>query len=115
MISLNGVSLPAPASLSVRVTPKAGTVQYNTLGQLVQDGMRDKRQVEIRWARLSAEVLASLAALLSAGGFFTLVYPDPLSGSREMRCRAVDHEARVCRISAGAPQWADVTLTLEEQ
>ena len=115
MISLNNVSLPAPTGLSVRVRPQAGTAQYNALGDLVQDGFRDKRTVEIAWSRMPASTLRSLAQLLSAGGFFTLVYPDPLSGSREMRCRATEQSARVWRYAEGEPKWADVALTLEEQ
>lgn len=115
MITLNSVSLPSPSGLAVRVRPQAGTAQYNTLGELVQDGFRDKRTVEITWSRMPASTLQSLAALLAAGGFFTLVYPDPLSGSREMRCRATEQSARVWQYQNGAPQWADVALTLEEQ
>jgi len=115
MICLNGQSLPAPSSLSVRVSPQAGTAQYNTLGQLVQDGMRDKRTVEIAWVRMDAAALGILAAQLNAGGFMTLTYPDPLLGSREMSCHVREQSARVYRLQGGAPQWADVTLIMEER
>ena len=115
MISLNGISLPSPPTLSVRVSPQAGTAQYNTLGQTVLDGWRDKRTVEIGWKSMAGAALAQLSQLLSTGGFFTLVYPDPLSGSREMVCRVREQAARVYRYQNGAPQWADVKLTLEEQ
>ena len=115
MISLNGISLPSPTTLSVRVSPQAGTAQYNTLGQTVLDGMRDKRTVEIGWNRMAGDALAALAALLSPGGFFTLVYPDPLSGSRSMTCRVREQFARVYQYQSGAPLWADVRLTMEEQ
>lgn len=114
-MTLNGLALPSPASLSVRVAPRSGTAQYNTLGQLVQDGIRDKRTVEITWTRMDSAALSALSALLNEGGFFTLIYPDPLSGSREMSCRAKEHSARVRRMQSGAPLWADVTLTLEER
>ena len=115
MITLNNVSLPSPTGLSVRVRPQAGTAQYNTLGQLMQDGFKDKRTVEIAWSRMDAVTLRSLASLLTAGGFFSLTYPDPLSGSRTIACRATEQSARVWRYANGAAAWADVTLTLEEQ
>lgn len=115
MIVLNGLSLPAPSSLAVRVTPRGGASQYNTLGQLVQDGVREKRTVEIAWTRMPAETLAALAALLAAGGFFTLVYPDPLSGNLEISCHMKEQSARVFRMADGAALWADVTLTMEER
>lgn len=114
MIAINQTALPTPASLSVRVRPAAGTAQYNTLGQTVLDGMADKHTVTIAWTRMSETDLQTLSSLLSDGGFLSLAYPDPLSGSREMTCRVTDRSARVCR-QAGSPAWADVTLTLEEQ
>ena len=115
MISLNNNVLPSPSSLSVRVSPQAGTVQYNTLGQTILDNMTDKRTVEIGWNRMTGAALASLANLLSPGGSFTLVYPDPLSGSRSMTCRVREQAARVYQYQNGVPLWADVRLTLEEQ
>ncbi len=115
MITLNSVSLPSPTFLSVRVLPQAGTVQYNTLGQTVLDNMKEKRTVEIGWNRMTGGELATLSALLSPGGFFTLVYPDPLSGSRSMACRIREQSARVYHYQSGVPLWADVKLTLEEK
>ena len=115
MITLNSISLPSPTFLSVRVAPQAGTVRYNTLGQTIVDNMKEKRTVEIGWNRMTGAALASLANLLSAGGFFTLVYPDPLSGSRTMTCRAREQSARVYQYQNGVPLWADVKLLLEEQ
>ena len=115
MILINDLSLPAPASLSVKIEPRTGVSQYNTLGQLVQDGVREKRTVEIAWTRMAAATLNQLAALLSPGGFFSLSYPDPLSGARVMSCRVMGQSARVCQYRNGAPLWADVQLILEEQ
>ena len=115
MITLNDVSLPSPTFLSVRVSSRAGSIQYNTLGQTILEGMKDKRTVEIGWTRMTGAALMSLANLLSAGGFFTLVYPDPLSGSRTMSCWAREQSARVYQYQNGVPLWADVKLTMEEQ
>lgn len=115
MIQINGTVLPAPTALSVRVVPRAGTAQYNALGQLVRDGMREKRTVEISWSRMAGSALAQLSQMLAAGGFFTLVYPDPLSGAREMSCHVTEQAARVWQYLEGVPAWADVKLTLEER
>ena len=51
MISINGLSLPSPHALTVQIIPKGGTSQYNALGQLVQEGVREKRMVEITWQK----------------------------------------------------------------
>ena len=115
MIRINDLSLPAPSSLSVRVTPQGGSAQYNTLGKLVQDGMQNKHTVDISWARMPGDTLRRLSQTLSAGGFFSVTYPDPLSGSREMTCRVTVQAARVYQFRAEHPVWADVSLSLEEQ
>ena len=115
MISINGLSLPSPHALTVQIVPKGGTSQYNALGQLVQEGVREKRMVEITWHRMEGDQLQALSQVLSAGGFFTLVYPDPLSSRREMICCIKRQTARVWQYQQDAPKWADVQLTLEEQ
>ena len=114
MITIGSLSLPSPSSLAVRVSLQGGTAQYNTLGVLVQDGMREKRAVDILWNHLPVSSLALLSQALT-GGFITCVYPDPLLGSRQMSCRCTAQSARVYRCENGAPQWADVRITLEER
>ena len=56
MISINGVSLPSPTALTVRVTPQAGTAQYNALGQTVLDNLRDKRTVVLNLENTNKDV-----------------------------------------------------------
>lgn len=115
MITLNELQLPSPAALRVKVTPQAGTAQYNTLGEMVQDGMREKRTVEIQWTRMPPGRLAALDSALDFSGFIACTYPDPLKGSRTMNCRVTGHSARIFRYQDGTPAWADVKITLEEQ
>lgn len=115
MITINGLSLPTPHALSIEVMPRGGSSQYNALGQLVQEGMLDKRIVEITWRRMAGNMLALLAGVLHQGGILRLSYPDPLSGTREMECFLKRHSARVWQYCNGVPGWADVQLTLEEQ
>lgn len=114
MITISGITLPAPSSLAVSVTQRGGSAQYNTLGELVQDGMKEKRTVDVSWRCLPAASLTLLSQALQ-GGFISCAYPDPLLGARSMTCRCTRHAARVYRVQENAPQWADVTLTLEER
>ena len=115
MIWINQLALPAPSALQVRVKPRAGTSKYNTKGQLVMDGVQQKRQVELTWARMAAPALAALFAELDAGGFLTLTYPDPLAGGTQISCYASERSARVFQYKNDAAVWADVTLKLEER
>ncbi|MBQ9263743.1 MAG: hypothetical protein IJ189_05970 [Clostridia bacterium] len=114
MITIHETLLPSPTALSVRVTLQAGTAQYNTQGNLVQDGMREKRTVDIAWTRMSLDDLSSLAEAM-ADPFFDCAYPDPLLGNRTMRCRCTGKSASVFQYRDGVPVWADVKITLEEQ
>ncbi|MBQ6803266.1 MAG: hypothetical protein IJP04_01290 [Clostridia bacterium] len=115
MLSINDVVLPSPHSLSVKITPKTGSTQYNTRGQLLQDGVQEKRTVEIVWVRLNQDDLSLLAGQLNPGGFFTCNYPDPLKGQTEITCRLSGQQATVYHYQPAAPLWADVKLILEEQ
>ena len=115
MLFLNDVLLPSPHALSVKVSPKAGSTQYNTQGQLLQDGVKEKRTLEITWTRMNQSDLSLLAAQLAPGGFMTCRYPDPLRGTTQIICRVIGHQATVYRYHPNAPLWADVKLTLEEQ
>ena len=114
MITLNNVSLPSPASLSVRTSLQGGTTAYNALGQLVQDGMRQKRTIEVSWVRLPESQLAVISGAV-AEGFISCTYPDPLLGNRTMVCRVTGHSAQLWRYQAEGSAWADVRITLEEQ
>lgn len=114
MISINDTSLPTPASLSVHVTMQTGSVHYNALGQMLLDGRKEKRKVEIGWARLGSQELTALSSLLT-GGFITLSYPDPLAGQREMEGLVTEKDARVWRFENNQAAWADVKLTVEER
>lgn len=115
MLQINQLTLPAPSSLLVQVKSRAGVSKYNAQGQLVMDGVQQKRLVEIRWTRMAASALAQLAQELESGGFFTLSYPDPLSGPQQISCYATERSARVWQYQNGNAAWADVELKLEER
>ena len=115
MLQINQLALPAPSSLTVLTKTKAGVAKYNAQGQLVMDGVRQKRQVEISWTRMAATALSQLAGELEPGGFLTLTYPDPLEGGKQISCYVTERSARVWQYQNGAAAWADVVLKLEER
>ena len=115
MISLNDVTLPTPSSLKVSVSPGRRQVRYNSLGEKLLDGQYEKTTVEISWARMDSTALASLAQLLQSDVFFTLVYPDPLSGQRQITCHVVGRTAQVFSLRGTSPAFSALTLKLEER
>lgn len=114
MITINGAVLPAPHSLSVQVMKIGGSRDYNALGQLVEEGMREKRRVELAWRRMADAQLHALQAALQEAAPLSLVCPDPSARQREMLCTLVHHAATVWHYEQGEPAWADVQLILEE-
>lgn len=114
MITIDHISLPAPAAFSVDIFSRTGSEKINTLGQTVFDGRREKRRVEMHWPRMESEVLAALFSLLDQYAFVSLTYPDPVAGEKTIRCYVSSRSARVWRYQAGAA-WADVRLKMEEQ
>lgn len=115
MLTLNGTALPSPSSLSVSVTAQRGSVRFNSLGQRLLDGQCEKTTVEILWARMEPSALSTLAQLLASGGFFTLVYPDPLSGQRSISCHVTERSAQVFSLRGTQPAFCQVRLKLEER
>lgn len=114
MIRINNVLLLSPSTLSVQSTLQGGSARYNALGKMLLDGRREKRRVEIGWARLSASELAALSGALTEG-FVTLSYPDPLAGQRQMECLVTEKEAQVWRMEQSAAYWAQVKLRFDER
>lgn len=114
MIKINNVAMPSPSALMVQSALQGGSVHYNALGKLLLDGRREKRRVEVSWARLSAAELATLSGALTEG-FVTLSYPDPLAGQRQMECLVTEKNAQVWRMAQDAACWAQVKLRFEER
>ena len=114
MIKINNVTLSSPSSLTVQSALQGGSAHYNALGKLLLDGRREKRRVEISWARLSVAELAILSGALTEG-FVTLSYPDPLAGQRQMECLVTEKNAQVWRMEQNAACWAQVRLRFEER
>lgn len=114
MLSVNGRAIDAPSALSVAVFDVSAGVSRNAAGNAVMDRTAVKRRLEISWAHLRGEALAAL--LDQIGGFFDVVYPDPLSGeARSMQCYCGEKIAGILRMDAGEPLWTDVKMTWTER
>ncbi len=114
MITMDTLALPTPSAFSVDIRSASGTERFNTLGQRIFDGRREKRSLSLRWNRMDPAQLQQLFSHLDGRTFFSLTYPDPVSGEKSITCFARDRSARVW-CYPGEAAWADVQLTLEEQ
>ena len=114
MITIEQMCLPAPHAFSVEIMQRAGTEKYNTLGQRIMDGQKEKRLLNISWVRLERNVMARLFTLLDEKMLFSVTFPDPADGEKTLLCHAVGRSARVWQFP-GEAAWAVVQLKLEEQ
>lgn len=79
MIKINGVDIATPKVFEVSISDIDGETNRNANGDLIRDRISVKRKINLEWPPLSqSEIQALLNAVSSV--FFTVTYPDPMSG-----------------------------------
>ena len=115
MLGVNGVDIAAPSAMKVTVFDVSPAQERNAAGELVMDKLKQKRRLDLKWARLSG---SDLAAILNAvgGGFFTVRYPDPMAGENvQISCCCGDRTIGILRMEGGVPVWTDVEMSWTER
>lgn len=115
MIAINQTVLPTPSALNVQVQTQSGQVRFNSAGEKLLEGQREKSTVEMVWNQMETSTLTALAQVLQPGGFFTLTYPDPLNGQRQISCHVTERSAQVFSLRSGETRWCQVRLKMEER
>lgn len=114
MITINGAPVRAPQRFEVSVRDHRAT-DITAAGTTVIDRVATKRVLRMEWGALTnAQASAILGA--TANVFFTVVYPDPQTGTSEtITCYVNDKSAPMARYKAGAILWEGLTMELVEQ
>lgn len=108
--------MPSPGKFSVRFEDRGDDSALNVMGQRVVDRLAVKRVMDVTWPYLTGEAAAALMTAVTEAIFFTVTYPDPVSGgAREAECRAVERSAKLFRMADGAVIWTDVSMKWEER
>ena len=114
MLIVNGHTMPAPSGLNVSIADTSGGVARSASGRAVMDRSILKRRLDLNWAHLSGAELALL--LGETQGFFTVIYPDPMTGSdRSMQCCSGEKTTGMLRMQDGRPIWTDVKMSWTER
>lgn len=114
MLIVNGANMPAPSGLHVSIADTSGGVTRSASGRAVLDRSVLKRRLDLNWAHLSGAELALL--LQETQGFFTVRYPDPMTGSeRSMQCCCGEKTTGMLRMQDGRPVWTDVKMSWTER
>jgi len=115
MITVGGVSISTPSDFSVGVMDLS-KAERNANGKIIIERIATKRKLEMSWKYLSNASISALLTAISASVFFTVVYPDPLTGSNRSGTFYVgDRNAGMIDYTAGTPRWKDVKFNFIEQ
>lgn len=116
VLTVNGQSVPTPASMKLTVFDVSSTADRNASGNVVIDRVGTKRKLELSWAYLSGEALSTLLRAIGTEVFFTVEYPDPVTGgTNSIVCYTGDRSAGVLRIMDGKPIWTKIEMNWIER
>lgn len=110
------VNLPEPATLSVAIqdldSDKSGR---NQKGQMFRDRIAVKRKISCAFLPLTNSEMKTVLQAVS-DQFFTIEYPDPMTGSnRSMTAYVGDRTVPIFIIKDSKPMWDSVTLSIVER
>lgn len=79
MIKINGVTIKTPAEFQVDIVDLDGETHRNAKGELIRDRIAVKRKLGCSWPALTQEETSVILTAIQ-NVFFTIEYPDPMSG-----------------------------------
>ena len=115
IFTLNGVSMPAPTTLSMHMEDACFSARRALSGEAIVSRAALKRRIEAYWAYLSPDNLKLLLANAAQDAPCTLTYPDPLTGStRQMSAYSSARRVDMKRMQGSQPVWTGVQMTFIE-
>lgn len=115
IISIGGVSLPAPSDFQVNIQD-IDKADRNARGVLIKERIRSGvRKIELGWKLLTADEMALILNAVSPS-FFSVTYPDPqTNGNRTGTFYSGDRPAPMYDYRNGVPRYKDVKFNLIEK
>ena len=103
-----------PKRLTVGIYDVSASADRNAKGEILIDRVAVKRKVECEWGALTnSEISTILGAATDV--FFTVKYPDPLTGTEKtITCYVGDRTAPIYKDS-GTPVWEGLKMNLIEK
>ena len=115
MISVNGSPIATPQKCSVGVHDVSKTSDRNAQGDTLIDRVAVKRKLEMEWGALSNSAISSILSAVT-DVFFTVTYPDPLTGaSKTITCYVGDRAAPMLKYTSGTPYWEGLRMNFIEK
>ena len=115
MISVNGTTITTPAKMSVGIYDVSKSADRNAQGDILIDRVAVKRKLEMEWGPLSNSAISTLLGLVT-DVFFTVIYPDPLTGAaKTITCYVGDRTAPALKYTSGTPYWEGLKMNFIER
>ena len=111
---INGVSVVPPKSFQVGVQDVDGETGRNANGDMVRDRITTKRKLEIEWGMLTQSECSVILNAVSAV-FFTVSYPDPISGQSTRTFYVGDRTAPAYSFTNKFKPWSGLKFNLIER
>lgn len=114
MIKINGVDIATPKTYEATVTDLDGETNRNANGEMIRDRIAVKRKLNLEWGPLTqAEIQTLLSAVSSV--FFTVTFPDPMSGMVTKTMYVGDRTAPVYSFINGEVKWQGLKMNFIEK
>lgn len=111
---INGVSVVPPKSFQIGVQDVDGETGRNANGDMVRDRITTKRKLEIEWGMLTQSECSTILSAVSAV-FFTVNYPDPISGQSTRTFYVGDRTAPAYSFTNKFKPWSGLKFNLIER
>lgn len=114
ILFLGTAYVKTPKKLTVGIYDVSSSADRNAAGEILIDRVAVKRKIECEWGPLTnAEISDILTKVTSV--FFTVKYPDPLTGTEKtITCYVGDRTAPIYKDS-GTPVWEGLKMNLIEK
>ena len=115
LLSINGVVVATPSKFKCDIADIDGDTTRNARGEMVRNRVAVKRKLSLEWPPLTdAEISRLLQAVQAV--FFTVTYPDPMTGAQATRTFYVgDRSAPAYSWASGLPKWEGLTMNFIEK
>jgi len=103
-----------PKRLTVGIYDVSASADRNAKGEILIDRVAVKRKVECEWGALTNNEISTILGA-ATDVFFTVKYPDPLTGAEKtITCYVGDRTAPIYKDS-GTPVWEGLKMNLIEK
>lgn len=114
MIKINGVDIATPKVFEVSISDIDGETNRNANGDLIRDRITTKRKLNLEWPPLSQSEMQTLLNAVSSV-FFTVTYPDPMSGVTTKTMYVGDRKAPALSYKNNEVLWEGLTMNFIEK